>query len=98
MIESLKGEGQCKGSLLSYEWGKVREHDALILFDPGSTHNFISIKLATKLQVHGFEMGEVVKVDGAFEGQEVLVTLLIEKLRIHIQAYVDKEDFFISPL
>ncbi|MCO5579331.1 hypothetical protein L7F22_033186 [Adiantum nelumboides] len=38
------------------------------------------------------------KADGAFINQEVSVTPLIGKLRLHIQGYVDKEDFFISPL
>ena len=78
--------------------GKVRDHDALILFDPSSTHNFISTELATKLGIHDCEMGEVIKADGAFKGKEVSVTPLIGKLRLHIQSYVDKEDFFISPL
>ena len=43
-------------------------------------------------------MGEVIKVDGAFQEQEISVTPLIRKLRLHIQSYVDKEYFFISPL
>ncbi|MCO5585699.1 hypothetical protein L7F22_039635 [Adiantum nelumboides] len=38
------------------------------------------------------------KVDGAFNGQEISVTPLIGKLRLHVQGYVDKENFFISPL
>ncbi|MCO5560630.1 hypothetical protein L7F22_014246 [Adiantum nelumboides] len=38
------------------------------------------------------------KADGAFVGQDASVTPLIGKLRLHIQGYVDKEDFFISPL
>ncbi|MCO5613485.1 hypothetical protein L7F22_067762 [Adiantum nelumboides] len=45
-----------------------------------------------------FEMGDAMKADGAFINQEVSVTRLIGKLRLHIQGYVDKEDFFISPL
>ena len=98
MMETLKEDGHCKRLQLSYACTKVKEHDALILFDPGSTHNFISTKLATKLVSHDFEMGEVVKADGAFKGQEVLITPLIGKLRLHVQSYVDKEDFFISPL
>ncbi|MCO5586141.1 hypothetical protein L7F22_040081 [Adiantum nelumboides] len=81
-----------------YAWGKVREHDAFILFDPGSTHNFISLELAAKLGIQEFEMGDAMKADGAFIGQDVSVTLLIGKLMLHIQGYVDKEDFFISPL
>ena len=36
--------------------------------------------------------------DAAFKGHEVLVTPLIGKLRLHVESYVDKDDFFISPL
>ncbi|MCO5560269.1 hypothetical protein L7F22_013880 [Adiantum nelumboides] len=43
-------------------------------------------------------MGDAMKADGAFIGQDVSVTPLIGKLRLHIQGYVDKEEFFISPL
>ena len=43
-------------------------------------------------------MGKVIKADGTFQGQQVSVTPLIGKLRLHTQSYVDKEDFFISPL
>ncbi|MCO5568906.1 hypothetical protein L7F22_022608 [Adiantum nelumboides] len=43
-------------------------------------------------------MGDAMKVDGAFIGQDASVTPLIEKLRLRIQGYIDKEDFFISPL
>ncbi|MCO5571091.1 hypothetical protein L7F22_024823 [Adiantum nelumboides] len=98
IIEAPKVDVHCKGSPLSYAWGKVREHDAFILFDPGSTHNFISHELAAKLGIQEFEMGDPMKVDEAFIGQDASVTPLIGKLRLHIQGYVDKEDFFISPL
>ncbi|MCO5612978.1 hypothetical protein L7F22_067251 [Adiantum nelumboides] len=97
-IEVPKEDVHCKGSSLSYAWGKVREHDAFILFDPGSTHNFISHELAAKLGIQEFEMGDAMKADGAFIGQDASVTPLIGKLRLDIQGYVDKEDFFISPL
>ncbi|MCO5569427.1 hypothetical protein L7F22_023139 [Adiantum nelumboides] len=43
-------------------------------------------------------MGDAMKADGAFIGQDVSVTPLIGKLRLHILGYVGKEDFFISPL
>ena len=98
MVEAPKEDGHHKGSPLAYGWGKVRDQDALFLFDPGSTHNFISSELAIKLGVQDFEMGEAMPADGAFKGQEVPVTSLIGKLRFHIQNYVDKEDFFIFPL
>ncbi|MCO5554855.1 hypothetical protein L7F22_008391 [Adiantum nelumboides] len=98
IIEAPKEDVHCKGSPLSYAWGKLREHDAFILFDPGSTHNFISHELAAKLGIQEFEMGDAMKADGAFIGQDASVTPLIGKLRLHIQGYMDKEDFFISPL
>ena len=67
-IEVFKEEGSSKGALLSYLWEKVHEHDALILFDLGSTHNFISHELALKLGIHEFEMGDRIQVDGDFKG------------------------------
>ena len=85
-------------SRLCYAWGKVRDQDSLILFDPGSTHNFISKELAAKLGIHEHEMGYAMDVEGAFVGKKVPVTPLIGKLCIHVQGYVDREDFFISPL
>ena len=44
-------------SRLCYAWGKVCDQDSLILFDPRSTHNFISKELAAKLGIHEHEMG-----------------------------------------
>ena len=63
MVPNLKESGHSKGSPLSYSWGKIKEDDSLILFDPNSTHNFKSTKLATKLGIHDFEMGEAIQVD-----------------------------------
>ena len=47
-IEVLKEEKNSKEANLLYAWGKVRELDNFILFDPGSTHNFISHEMALK--------------------------------------------------
>ena len=44
-------------SRLCYAWGRVRDQEALILFDPGSTHNFISIELAQRLGISSDELG-----------------------------------------
>lgn len=85
-------------SRLCYAWGKVRDQDSLILFDPGSTHNFISKELVTKLGINEHEIGYAMEAEGVFVGQKVPVTPLIGKLCIHVQGYVDREDFFISPL
>ena len=87
-----------KASQLCYAWGRIRDQDAFILFDPGSTHNFISIELAQRLGISTDELGLALKACGAFKGQEVPVTPLIGKLRLHVQGYTDNEEFFISPL
>ena len=80
-------------SQLCFSWGKVRDQSSLILFDPSSTHNFISLELAQKLEIQTEEMGPALEAMSAFKGQQVPGTLLIGKLRIHVQNYVDQEDF-----
>ena len=45
-----------EASRLCFAWGKVRDIHSLILFDPGLTHNFISIELAQKLGIQTEEM------------------------------------------
>ena len=83
---------------LCYSWGKVRDQGVLILFDPGSTHNLISLELAQKLGIKTEELGPPLDAFGAFKGQQVPVTPLIGKLRLHVQEYVDQEEFYVSPL
>ena len=87
-----------KALQLCYVWGKIRDQSAFILLDPGSTHNFISVELAQRLGIQTEEMGPSLEAMGAFKGQQVLVTPLIGKLRLHIKGYVDSEEFYISPL
>ena len=83
---------------LCHVWGKIRDQNVFILMDPGSTHNLISQELAAKLGIKTEEMESPEDADGAFKGQRASVTPLIGKLRIHIQNYVDYEDFYVSPL
>ena len=85
-------------SLLCYLWGKIRDQSTLILLDTGSTHNFISQELAKHLEIYIEELGPSLNARGAFQGQEVPVTPVIGKLRLHINNYFDSEDFFVSPL
>ena len=58
----------------------------------------ISSELAWKLGIKTKELGITMNASGAFKGQEVAVTPLIGKLRVHIQSYVDQEEFHVSPL
>ena len=54
--------------------------------------------MAAKLDIHSIEMGPKEEAEGAFEGQQVLVTPLIGKLQVQVQDYVDSEDFYVLPL
>ena len=75
-------------SRLCYARGKVRDHDSFILFNLGSTHNFISTELTAKLGIHVHEMGLALDVEGTFVRQNVPVTPLIGKLCLHVQGFV----------
>ena len=85
-------------SQLCYAWGRVRDHNVVILFDPGSTHNFISVDLAMRMGISTEELGPALEARRAFKGQEVPVNPLIGKLRLHMQDYTDNKEFFVSPL
>ncbi|MCO5610489.1 hypothetical protein L7F22_064728 [Adiantum nelumboides] len=54
-------------------------------------------ELATKLGVQDFEMGDAMKADGAFINQEVSITPLIGKLRLHIQGFFMHPFFYTLP-
>ena len=86
-----------RASQLCYAWGRIRDQDAFILFDPGANHNFISIELAQRLGITTEELGPALNASGPFTGPEVPVTPLIGKLRLHVQDYSDNEDFIVSP-
>ena len=55
-------------SQLCFLWGKVRDQSSLILFDPGSTHNFISVELARKLGIQTRRDGSCTRSNGCFQG------------------------------
>ena len=71
--EAPKEEDHSKESKLSYARGKVGEHDALMLFDPGSFRNFISTELATKLGVYDLEMDVTINVQGYVDKEHFFI-------------------------
>ncbi|MCO5557959.1 hypothetical protein L7F22_011533 [Adiantum nelumboides] len=85
-------------SELCRAWGKVRDQTMLIFFDPHAKANFISRELASKLGIRLEEMGFTTEVGLACPGHTETVTPIIGKLRLHIQFYVDAEEFYIMPL
>ena len=51
-----------------------------------------------KMGITTQELGPALEAHGAFKGQEVPVTPLIGKLRLHVQDYSDAEKFYVNPL
>ncbi|MCO5614699.1 hypothetical protein L7F22_068983 [Adiantum nelumboides] len=78
--------------------GKVRDQTMLIFFDPGAKANFISPELASKLGIRPEEMWYTAEAGLACPGHTDAVTSIIGKLRLHIQSYVDAEEFYIMSL
>ena len=85
-------------SELCRAWGKVRDQQVLIFFDPGAKANFISPELALKLGIRAEEMGFTAEAGLACPGHTESVTPILGKLRLHIHSYVDVEEFYIMPL
>ncbi|MCO5608638.1 hypothetical protein L7F22_062852 [Adiantum nelumboides] len=90
-------ERQRRGHRRSYAaWKRSRK---LKKFKEGGKNiSFLTYDVGNQARDTRLEMGDAMKADGAFINQEVSITPLIGKLRLHIQGYVDKEDFIISPL
>ncbi|MCO5614684.1 hypothetical protein L7F22_068968 [Adiantum nelumboides] len=85
-------------SELCRAWGKARDQTVLIFFDPGAKANFISPELASRLEIRSEEMGYTAEAGLACPGHTEAVTPIIGKLCLHIQSYVDAEEFYIMPL
>ncbi|MCO5572127.1 hypothetical protein L7F22_025878 [Adiantum nelumboides] len=79
-------------------WGKVGDQTMLIFFDQGAKANFISLELASKLGIRPKEMGYTAEAGLACPGHLESVTPIIGKLCLHIQSYVDAEEFYMKPL
>ncbi|MCO5570476.1 hypothetical protein L7F22_024198 [Adiantum nelumboides] len=97
-MANLALQGEVQQQLQAYGFLPPHQEERIPEKSLGKTSKRGISKLAAKLGIQEFEMGDAMKADGAFIGQDASVSPLIGKLRLHIQGYVDKEDFFISPL
>ncbi|MCO5574795.1 hypothetical protein L7F22_028587 [Adiantum nelumboides] len=99
LVPDMVGDQPCDdASELCKAWGKIRDSTVLIFFDPRARANFITPALAAKLGIRPEEMGLEGQADLACPGHSVPVTPILGKLRMHIQSYVDTEEFYIMPL
>ncbi|MCO5583478.1 hypothetical protein L7F22_037389 [Adiantum nelumboides] len=99
LVPDLVGDQQnVDATELCKAWGKVRDQEVLVFFDPGARANFISPELASKLGIRAEEMGMTGEAGLACPGHSEAVTPILGKLRLHIQSYVDAEEFHIMPL
>ena len=69
-----------------------------MFIDSGARANFITPNLASKLEIRAEEMGTLHEATMAAPGLSMPMTPIIGNLRLHIQDYVDAEDFYIMPL
>ena len=78
-------------------WGKLENQNALFLFDPGSTDNFISQEMADALKLQLEDYGAPMEANSAFKEGAAKVTPIIGKLRMKIGDYHDSEEFLVTP-
>ncbi|MCO5581438.1 hypothetical protein L7F22_035322 [Adiantum nelumboides] len=79
-------------------WGKVKDQEALIVFNGGAKANFISLELAAWLEITLDWMGPPAEAVLAAPGRDVAIIRVIGKLCLHCQGHVGHEDFYIMPL
>ncbi|MCO5598418.1 hypothetical protein L7F22_052513 [Adiantum nelumboides] len=77
-------------------WGEVRDQEVLVFFDPGACANFISPELASKLGIRAEEMDMTCKAGLACLGHSEPATPMLGKLCLHIQSYVDADEFHMN--
>ncbi|MCO5552655.1 hypothetical protein L7F22_006171 [Adiantum nelumboides] len=99
LVPDLVGDEQnVDATELCRAWGKVRDQEVLVFYDSGACANFILPELASKLGIHAEEMGMTGEAGLACLGHLEAITPILGKLRLHIQSYVDAEEFHIMPL
>ena len=60
LVPDMVGDQPCDDAIeLCRAWGKIRDSNVLIFFDPRARANFISPTLATQLGIRPEEMGPV---------------------------------------
>lgn len=89
---------QTEASELCRAWEKVRDQHVLIFFDPGAKANFISPEFVATLGIRADEMGYTAEAGLACPSHLESLTFILGKLRLHIQAYVDAEEFYVMSL
>ncbi|MCO5548159.1 hypothetical protein L7F22_001617 [Adiantum nelumboides] len=86
LVSDLVGDHQqnMDATELCRAWGKVRNQEVLVFFDPGARANFISPELASKWGICAEEMGMTSEADLACPGHLEPITPILGKLRLHI--------------
>ena len=79
-------------------WGSLDSQRVLILFDPGSTDNFISLETADRLNIPSGRLGVPINSSSAFEGLTTTATPILGKMNLRMSAYKDRESFLLAPI
>ncbi|MCO5561626.1 hypothetical protein L7F22_015247 [Adiantum nelumboides] len=76
----------------------MRDHTTLVFFDLGARVNSFTPNLASRLRIRVEEMGPMGEAGLACPSNSEAVSPITGKPRVHIQSYVDMEEFHIMPL
>ncbi|MCO5591040.1 hypothetical protein L7F22_045016 [Adiantum nelumboides] len=79
-------------------WGSMNGQRVLILFDPGSTYNFISLDITERLCLTPDRLGTPMNSESAFEGLTTNSTPAQGYLNLKIDKYADQESFLAAPV
>ncbi|MCO5611709.1 hypothetical protein L7F22_065967 [Adiantum nelumboides] len=80
----LKNPRNVDATELCKAWGKVRDQEVLVFFDPGTRANYIAPGLASKLGIRAEEMGTTSEAGLACPDHSEPVTPILGKLYLHI--------------
>ncbi|MCO5547062.1 hypothetical protein L7F22_000503 [Adiantum nelumboides] len=80
LVPDLVGDQQnVDATELCRAWGKVRDQEVLVFFDPGARANFISSELASKLGIRAEEMGVTGEAESYVDAEEFHIMPLQER-------------------
>ncbi|KAI5078176.1 hypothetical protein GOP47_0008000 [Adiantum capillus-veneris] len=80
------------------EWRIINNQRVLILFDLGSTDNFMSLDTAEGLRVTPDRLGTPIGFGSAFEGSKATSTPIQGKFNLRMGEYKDEASFLLAPI
>ena len=99
-IPDVQGKPQSEGKKrkLLKTWGTLNNQKALILFDPGSTDNFLSLDMMERLRITPDKLGSPIGTGSAFEGLTTNSTPIQGKFNLRLGEFRNQESILRAPI